>query len=83
MLLFICTSKPAWFVQLLSDIVDKARKSNISISQEKLKSLVSASLGSGRIRLHPESLEDISEAQEMFASISPDTIMQQQNTGIR
>jgi pimeloyl-ACP methyl ester carboxylesterase len=34
-------------------------------------------------KLHPESLEDIPEAQEMFSSISPDTIMRQQNLGIR
>jgi hypothetical protein len=46
------------------------KSNNISISQEEIKSLISASLGSGWIRLHPESLEDIPEAQDAFASIS-------------
>jgi pimeloyl-ACP methyl ester carboxylesterase len=74
--------KPPQFAHLQSEIVDKALN-NISISQEEIKSLISASLGSGWIRLHPESLEDIPEAQDMFASVSPNTIMQQHNIGMR
>jgi pimeloyl-ACP methyl ester carboxylesterase len=61
--------KPLEFLKLQSEIVDKI-SNNVSISQEEIKSLISASLGSGWIRLHPESLEDIPEAQDAFASIS-------------
>ncbi len=74
--------KPPHFAQLQSEIVDKAL-SNVSISQEEIKSLISASLGAGWIRLHPESLEDIPESKDMFASISPNIIMQQNNIGMR
>jgi pimeloyl-ACP methyl ester carboxylesterase len=73
--------KPPQFAQLQSEIVDKTLN-NVSLSQEEIKSLISASLGSGWIRLHPESLEDIPEAQDVFASISPNTIMQQNNIGM-
>jgi pimeloyl-ACP methyl ester carboxylesterase len=74
--------KPREFAQLQSEIVDKALN-NTSLSQEEIKSLVSASLGAGWIRLHPEYLEDIPEAQDVFARISPNTIMQQYNVGMR
>ena len=53
--------KPPQFIKLQSDIVNKSLN-NVSISQEEIKSLISASLGSGWIRLHPDSLEDIPEA---------------------
>ena len=46
------TPKPPEFLKLQAEIVN-----NVSISQEEMKSLVSASLGSGWIRLHPESLD--------------------------
>ena len=52
--------KPPEFIKLQSDVVNKSLN-NISISQEEIKSLVSASLGSGWIRLHPESLEHSSK----------------------
>jgi pimeloyl-ACP methyl ester carboxylesterase len=67
---------------LQSEIVDRALN-NVSLYPEKIKSLISASLGSGWIRLDPESLENIPEAQDVFASVSPNTIMQQFNIGIR
>jgi pimeloyl-ACP methyl ester carboxylesterase len=73
--------KPPQFAQLQSEIVDKILN-NVSLSQEEIKSLISASLGSGWIRLHPESLENIPEAQDVFASVSPNTIMQQNNIGM-
>ena len=73
--------KPPQFAQLQSEIVDKTLN-NVSLSQEEIKSLMSASLGSGWIRLHPESLEDIPEAQDVFATISPNTIMQQNKIGM-
>src|ERR671914_715505 len=46
--------KPPEFLKLQAEIVNKSLN-NVSISQEEMKSLVSASLGSGWIRLHPES----------------------------
>jgi pimeloyl-ACP methyl ester carboxylesterase len=66
---------------LQSEIVNKSLN-NVSISQEEIKSLISASLGSGWIRLHPDSLEDIPEAQDVFASVSLNTLEQQYNIGI-
>ena len=50
------TPKPPEFIKLQSEIVNKSLN-NVSTSQEEIKSLVSASLGSGWIRLHPESLD--------------------------
>src|ERR1041384_3946117 len=49
------TPKPPEFIKLQSDIVNKSLN-NVSISHEEMKELVSASLGSGWIRLHPESV---------------------------
>src|SRR6187431_1115838 len=50
------TPKPPEFIKLQSDIVNKSLD-NISLTAEEIKSLVTASLGSGWIKLHPESLE--------------------------
>ena len=52
--------KPPEFKKLQSEIVNKSLN-NIPISQEEMKSLSSASLGSGWIKLHPESLEHSSK----------------------
>ena len=49
-------NQPPEFIKLQSEIVNKTLN-NVSISQEEMKSLVSASLGSGWIKLHPESLD--------------------------
>ena len=49
--------KPPEFIKLQSDVVNKSLN-NIPLTTEEIKSLVSASLGSGWIKLHPESLED-------------------------
>ena len=48
--------KPPEFIKLQSEIVNKSLN-NIPLTSEEIKSLVSASLGSGWIKLHPESLE--------------------------
>ena len=48
------TPKPPEFIKLQSEIVNKSLN-NISITQEEMKALVAASLGSGWIKLHPES----------------------------
>jgi pimeloyl-ACP methyl ester carboxylesterase len=39
-------------------------------------------LGSGWIRLHPESVKNLPTAQEVFSKISPDTLRGQYNAGI-
>jgi pimeloyl-ACP methyl ester carboxylesterase len=72
--------EPPDFLKLQSEIIDKI-PNNVSISQEEIKSLISASLGSGWIRLHPESLGNIPEAQDVFASISPKAQEGQANVG--
>ena len=48
------TPKPPEFIKLQSEIVNKSLN-NVSISQEEIKSLVAGSLGTGWIKLHPES----------------------------
>ncbi|MGH9986374.1 MAG: alpha/beta fold hydrolase [Nitrososphaeraceae archaeon] len=72
--------KPPEFIKLQSEIVNKSLN-NISISQEEMKSLVSASLGSGWIRLHPESVENIPDLQQAKLSISSVTMKNQMNAG--
>jgi pimeloyl-ACP methyl ester carboxylesterase len=72
--------KPPEFIKLQSEIVNKSLN-NVSISQEEMKSLVTASLGSGWIRLHPESIENIPDLSQAKASISPDTMKNQMNAG--
>ena len=49
------TPKPPEFIKLQSEIVNKSLN-NVSISQEEMKELVSASVGYGWLKLHPESL---------------------------
>ena len=46
--------KPTEFKKLQSDIANKSQN-NIPISQQDIKSLITASLGPGWIKLHPES----------------------------
>ena len=72
--------KPPEFNKLMSEITNKSL-SNVSISQEEMKSLVSASLGSGWIKLHPESL-DIPENMTLLQSkpgLTPETMNNQYN----
>ena len=50
--------KPAEFDEItMSDIVNKSQNNDIHVSQDEMKSLVNASLGSGWIKLHPESID--------------------------
>ena len=72
--------KPPDFIKLQSEIVNKSLN-NVSISREEMKSLVSASLGSGWIRLHPESVENIPDFQQVKPGLSPDAMKNQMNTG--
>jgi pimeloyl-ACP methyl ester carboxylesterase len=74
--------KPPEFKKLQSEIVNKALN-NVPISQEEMKSLVSASLGSGWVRLHPESLDIPINItfQQVKPNLIPETIKNQMNVG--
>src|ERR687890_276262 len=74
--------KPPESKKSMAEIVNKTLN-NVSISQEEMKSLVSASLGSGWIRLHPESL-DIPEnitLQQAKPGLTPEILNNQNNIG--
>jgi pimeloyl-ACP methyl ester carboxylesterase len=74
--------KPPEFIKLQSEIVNKSLN-NVSISQEEMKSLVSASLGSGWIRLHPESVDIPTNItlQQAKPSMTPNAMKNQMNAG--
>ena len=75
--------KPQEFKNLQAEIVNKALN-NVSISQEEMKSLISASVGSGWLRLHPETL-DIPENMTLLQSkpgLTPETMKNQANLGV-
>jgi pimeloyl-ACP methyl ester carboxylesterase len=78
--------KPPEFLKLQSDVVNKSQN-NIPITAEEIKSLVSASLGSGWIKLHPESLENIpaniTSLQQLKPGLPPETANNQNNVGKR
>jgi pimeloyl-ACP methyl ester carboxylesterase len=77
------TPKPPEFIKLQSDIVNKSQN-NIPLTPEEIKSLVSASLGSGWIRLHPESLDipaNITSLQQMKPGLPPEVVNNQNNIG--
>jgi pimeloyl-ACP methyl ester carboxylesterase len=74
--------KPTEFKKLQSDIVNKSQN-NIPTTADEMKQLVVASLGSGWIKLHPESL-DIPENMTLLQSkpsLSPETLNNQANVG--
>jgi pimeloyl-ACP methyl ester carboxylesterase len=72
--------KPPEFIKLQSEIVNKSQN-NIPVSKEEMKGLVSASLGSGWIRLHPESIVNIPDFQQAKPGLSPVTLNNQKNVG--
>jgi pimeloyl-ACP methyl ester carboxylesterase len=78
--------KPPEFLKLQSDVVNKSQN-NIPITAEEIKSLVSASLGSGWIKLHPESLENIpaniTSLQQLKPGLPPEIANNQNNVGKR
>jgi pimeloyl-ACP methyl ester carboxylesterase len=68
------TPKPAEFIKLQSDIVNKSLN-NVSISHEEMKELVAASVGSGWIKLHPESLDipaNLTSLQQLKPGLPPE-----------
>lgn len=75
-------NQPPEFIKLQYEIVNKSLN-NAPISQEEMKSLVTASLGSGWIRLHPESLDIPANMtfQQMKPGLPPDTMNNQNNVG--
>src|SRR5207249_2397406 len=77
--------KPPEFKKLQSEIVNKSLN-NVPISQEEMKSLSSASLGSGWIKLHPESLKNIpaniTTLQQLKPGLTPEIANKQNNLGI-
>lgn len=74
--------KPQEFLNLQEVITNKT-KNNVTVSTEELRGLVAGSLGSGWVKLHPESLdlpENIS-LQQMKPGLSPETMDNQANAG--
>lgn len=77
------TPKPPEFIKLQSDIVNKSLN-NVPLSQEEIKSLVTASLGSGWIKLHPESVNtpaNITTLQQLKPGLTPEIANNQNNVG--
>jgi pimeloyl-ACP methyl ester carboxylesterase len=76
--------KPPEFKKLQADVVNKSLN-NIPITHEEMKSLSSASLGSGWIRLHPEALNipaNITSLHQLKPGLSPEIANKQNNLGI-
>ena len=76
-------NQPPEFIKLQSEIVNKSLN-NVSISQEEIKSLVVASLGSGWIKLHPESVDipaNITTLQQLKPGLPPEIANNQNNLG--
>ena len=77
------TPKPAEFLKLQSDIVNNSLH-NIPMTHEQINSLVTASLGSGWIKLHPESVNipaNITTFQQLKPSVNPEMVNNQNNVG--
>ena len=72
--------QPTQLVKLQSEILNKSLN-NIPIAPEKIKSLISLSLGTGWLRLHPDDLQNIPKAEDVFAGVPPNTIKGQFSAG--
>jgi pimeloyl-ACP methyl ester carboxylesterase len=72
--------KPPEFLNLQNEVVNKI-SNNVTISREENIALLNASVGAGWIRLHPETLENVTEGQGFFATISPEAQEGQANIG--
>ena len=73
-------AKPPEFLNLQNELVNKI-SNNVTISREENIQLLNATLGAGWIRLHPESLENVTEGKGFFGSISPEAQEGQNNIG--
>ena len=78
----VSTPQPPEFAKLQTDLVNKSLN-NITVSSEEFKSLVTASLGSGWIELHPESAEVPENISILDAKpgLSPETMNNQNIMG--
>jgi pimeloyl-ACP methyl ester carboxylesterase len=77
------TPKPPEFIKLQSDIVNKSLN-NIPLTAEELKSLIAASVGSGWLKLHPESLDipaNITSLQQLKPGLPPEIADNQNKVG--
>src|SRR5215212_4640864 len=77
------TPKPPEFLELQSEVVNNSLH-NIPMTQEQIKSIVTASLGSGWVKLHPESLEgfeNITTFQQLKPAVNPEMVNNQNNVG--
>ncbi|HET7148941.1 MAG TPA: alpha/beta hydrolase [Candidatus Nitrosopolaris sp.] len=76
------TPKPPEFIKLQSQVVNQFLN-HIPVSKEEMQSLMSASLGSGWIRLHPESVNapENMTFQQLKPGLPPDVLNNQNNVG--
>jgi pimeloyl-ACP methyl ester carboxylesterase len=77
------TPKPAEFIRLQSEIVNKSLN-NISLSTDELRELIAASLGSGWVKLHPESVDvpaNITSLQQLKPGLPPEIADSQNKVG--
>ena len=74
------TPQPPEFQKLQAEVLNKSLN-NIPVTQEEMKELVSASVGAGWIRLHPEVLENIPTLQQAKPGLSPEAMNNQMNVG--
>ena len=75
--------KPPEFLKLQADVVNKSLY-NIPITQE-LKALNAAALGSGWVKLHPESVDipaNTTSLQQLKPGLTPEIANKQKNLGI-
>lgn len=73
--------KPPEFIKFQEEIANKSQN-NVSLTAEDIKSLNVASLGSGWLKLHPESLEgfeNITSLQQLKPGLPPETEKNQEN----
>jgi pimeloyl-ACP methyl ester carboxylesterase len=66
-------------LQVIKMVIDFANKivNHIPITPQEVKKLLSMSFGSGWVKLHPNYLETIPKAEDLFAGIPSNTQMQQ------
>ena len=76
------TPKPPEFIKLQSEVVNQSLN-HIPVSKEEMQSLASASLGSGWIRLHPESsvIPENMTFQQLKPGLSPEVLNAQNMVG--
>jgi pimeloyl-ACP methyl ester carboxylesterase len=75
------TPKPPEFIKFATEFINKS-VNNIPISQEEMKEVVSTTLGSGWIKLHPESLENLpKDLKQLMPGLPPETMNKQNIVG--